>query len=524
MPRPSITFQKQQGRSGRLIPGLDYVSGFGFYCANDKLPAGYTTAARVQQLYTLSDATKYGILGDYSDGTGAVAEYLITALGGASDTIQIAVNDLVIGKPTAQVNVICTYAKVAGDTTIALLGAHLAAAINANTLKTGYSATFLTATLTITGPKALGIYLNANDPLVVTVVGTIAGTITQFTGGLGSAFIAWYYHISEFFRIQNGSNGVNGLYVGFYLTPGTFTGTEVNALSNASMGAIRNMAIYKHYAAWAEGDIQLISNCAVIQDNLKKNVSVLYGADLSAVEDISTMPDLSTLTANKCSDILSQDGGAWGAFLFLTLGFSITNLGAELGAMSLSAVSEDFGQPVTKFNLNAGPGLENDTIAFANGVLMSDPSISDALLDSLNDKRHIFLQTYIGESGSFFNDNHTAIIVSSDYAYINDNRTIDKAIRGINSALLPTLKGKIPYTGTGTIQQTTIQSLTALALAPLYQMNRDGDLSEVLPTDVFIDPTQNVRATNLLIVAVNLNEDGIARQILVPIGFKSQSA
>src|ERR1700761_1593835 len=202
--RPNITFQKQNGRSGRIIPGLDYVSGFAFYAANNKLPSGYTPSANVRQLFTLNDATNFGILGDYSDGVGAVAEYEITALGGASDSIIIAVNDLVIDSPTTQVNQLCNYKKAAGDTTIALLGAHIAAAINANTLNTGYSATFATATLTITAPKALGIYLNSGAPLVVTVTGTIAGTITQFSGGVGSAFIKWYYHISEFFRIQTG--------------------------------------------------------------------------------------------------------------------------------------------------------------------------------------------------------------------------------------------------------------------------------------------------------------------------------
>lgn len=520
MPRPSITFQKQQGQSGRTIPGQDYVSGFVFYCPSNKLPSGFTTSANFRQLYALPDAIANGILNDYSDGTGAVATYEITTLGAVGNVITISVNDLVIGSPTKQLNQLCSYTEKNTDTTIALLGASIAAAINANTLTTGYSATFLTATLTITGPKSLGIFLNSGTPLVVTIVGSIAGTIVQFTGGLGSSFIAWYYHISEFFRIQNGSNGTDGLFVGYYPVPETFTGGEVNLLSNASAGVIRNIAVYKNGVAYAAGDIQLISNACVVQDNLKKNLSALYGADLSAVDDISTLTDLSTLTANKCSDIISQDGGLFGAFLYLTLGYSITNIGAELGALSLSAVSEDFGQPIAKFNISAGPGLENDTVAFANGVLMSDPSISDTLLDSLNDKRHIFLQTYVGLSGSYFNDNHTAIVVSSDYAYINDNRTIDKAIRGIYVAVLPTLKGRIPYTTGGQIQQTTIQSITALALAPLYQMNRDGDLSDVASTDVYINPSQNVRSTSTLTLNVALNEDGIARNIIVPIGFK----
>jgi hypothetical protein len=37
---------------------------------------------------------------------------------------------------------------------------------------------------------------------------------------------------------------------------------------------------------------------------------------------------------------------------------------------------------------------------------------------------------------------------------------------------------------------------------------------------VYIDPSQNVTSTNLLIINVKLNENGIARNIQIPISFK----
>jgi hypothetical protein len=185
--------------------------------------------------------------------------------------------------------------------------------------------------------------------------------------------------------------------------------------------------------------------------------------------------------------------------------------------LSLSAVSEDFGQPA-KFNISNG--IENDVPAFANGQLLSAAALSDAALDAIDANRHIFGQKYGGYAGTYFNDNHCAVALTSDYAYINDNRVIDKAIRGIYSALVPYLKSKIIKNADGTLADTSIAFFESMALQPLYQMARDQDLGEVAESDVYIDPTQNVVTTSLLIINVALNENGIARNIQVPISFK----
>jgi len=51
-------------------------------------------------------------------------------------------------------------------------------------------------------------------------------------------------------------------------------------------------------------------------------------------------------------------------------------------------------------------------------------------------------------------------------------------------------------------------------------MSRDQDLGEVIPSDVYIDPTQNVTTASQLVINIVLNENGIARNIVVPISFK----
>ncbi len=510
MPLPNITFIKGQGGLGRPLPGQDFISALIFYTAN--LPSGFTTSARVKPLYAATDAIAAGILNDYSDGTAALAEYLITAAGATGDTITISVNDIsATGAP--QVTQLCAYVKQSSDSTIAILGASIAAAINANTVNNGYSASFTTATLTITAPKKFGIFLNTGTPLVVVIAGTIAGTITQFTGGAVSLFAQFYYQISEFFRMQPG--GI--LYVGFFAIPGSYAFTEITTVQNFATGTVRQVGVLKDpTSAFSTGDLTLIDGVCKANDAVHKPISALYAADLSGTADISTLPDLSTLTANKSTAVIGMDGGGQGWFLWLTTGKSVPVLGAELGTVALASVSQSIAW-VGKFDISNG--AEDELLAFANGQLLSSTAITDNLLSSLNDRRYTFLKKFVGISGSYFNDSHCAIISSSDYAQIENNRTIDKATRGIYSSLLPALNGPLQLNADGTLSETTTAYLESQAGVNLDAMVRNGELSAYAAT---INPAQNVLSTSSITVVVQLVINGVARQIIVPIGFVPQ--
>lgn len=507
---PSITFQKGQGGLGRALPGQDYISGMLIYTANSNLPSGFSTSARVKAFYALSDAVSAGIVNTYSDATAATGTYLITAAGATGDTIEIKVADInALG--IAQSTSLGVYTKVAGDSTIALLGASIAAAINAGTITHGYSASFATATLTLTAPKRLGIYLNTGTPISVTIVGTIAGTITQFSAGVASRFAVWYYHISEFFRLQ--PQGV--LYVGFYPVPGAYTFTDITTMQQFANGTIRQIGVFKDpAAAYTTADITAINTVCVANDAAKKPLSAIYAADLSGTTDISTIADLATLTANKVSDCIAQDGAAQGNYLWLTVGKSITTLGALLGNVAKASVSQDIAW-IQQFNVSNG--TECEVLAFANGQKFTDIAITDSLLEALNVKRHIFLLKKVGISGSYWNDSHTAIALTSDYAFIEDNRTIDKATRILYAALLPSLNGPLLLNSDGTLRDTTIAYLETQGNVGLDAMVRNEELSA---KSVVINPAQNVLTTSQIIIAVTLIKNGVARYIVVPIGFK----
>jgi hypothetical protein len=514
MSLPNLTFIKGQGGLGRPLPSNDHISGMLFYTANGNLPSGWTTSAREKALYSVQDAVNAGISGTYADATAATATFLITTGGSTGDTITIKVADL-DATGTAQSTTLCTYTKVAGDATIASLGSSITAAINAGTVNHGYTASFSIATLTITAPKKFGVYLNTGTPYTATITGTMAGTWTQnVVAGVASLQAVWHYHISEFFRIQ--PKGV--LYVGFYAVPSPYTYTEISSLQNYAQGAIRQIAVYKDAAAIAAGDVTAIDAVCKTLDDAGKNISAIIGGHTTGVPDLSAIFTLNDLTDEKCSMVLAQDGGAHGNFLYITCGKSISALGACLGTIALAKVSESIAW-VEKFNMSNGTELE--VLAFSNGTKFSNSAVTDGLLEALNDKRFIFLKKHVGLSGSYWNDSHTAVVPTSDYAYIENNRTIDKAIRNLRAAYLPKLNSPITLNADGTMSDNTITMLENIGDAALDQMLRDFELSA---RRVQISPTQDVLATSKLVIGVDLVVNGVARFIEIPIGFKPSIA
>lgn len=502
-----VTIVKSQGGLGRPLPGFDYVSGMVFYSGT--LPSGFTTTYNKKQVFSVVDAENLGIVNTYSDETAATGTWLITTAGSTGDTVNITITEPTITGATRTVD-LGTYTKVSGDSTIALLGASIAAAINAGTLTHGYSASFTTATLTLTARVGMGIALNSGSPITVTTTGTMAGTLTQFSGGVASKLALWYYHISEYFRLQPQGN----LWVGFYPVPGSYTYVEMNDLQTYAQGEIRQILVYNDVARTAA---QVATDCTAIQaaqatqEALHQPYSVIYAPNIKAISDLSTLTNLGLLSANKASVCISQDAGGQGAWLYLTEGKSITTGGALLGAVSLSKVSEDIAW-VGKFNISNG--VECDTVGFSNGVLFT--SATPNLVSQLNSYRYIFLRKYTGRAGSYFNDSHCAIVQSSDYAYIENNRTIDKATRVSYIALLPSLNSPLDLNADGTLTNVTVAAFSGLLSVNLDEMVRNGELSAYA---VIIDPAQNVLTTSTIVIRLSLLIKGVARNIIVNIGF-----
>jgi hypothetical protein len=501
----NITFNLGQGGLGRPLPGEDHISGLVFYTSGN-LPSGYSVSNRIKQLFSLQDAEAAGIVNNFSDETKAAASYLVTGVGTDGNTVELKVNEYM-----GRVVSLGIYTKVTADTTVGNVATALAAIINAGTNTHGYTATVNTATVTITARAGMGVFLNAGSPLTATYSSgaTLAGTITQFTGGVASKYAVWHYHIGEYFRLQPQGN----IYVGIFAVPSPYTFTEITTVQAFSGGKIRQIGIYKDSAAFASGDITAIHNVCAANAVAHKELIALYGADISGTADISTLADLSTLTANYCTAVISQDGGAIGAQLYYSTAKSVTTLGAALGAVARAKVSHSIAW-IAQFNISNG--TECDVLAFANGVLFSHSSITDSLLSLLQDERYLFLRKFVGIAGSYFNENPTSVALSSDYAYITDNRTMQKATRGIYASVLPALNSPITLNSNGTLSDEAVAYFEGLAEGPLFEMVRNGELSGF---NVTVNTQQNVLTTGILVINVTLVQIATGRNIVVNIGY-----
>lgn len=502
----NISFVKGKGGLGRPLAGKDYISGLLFY--TNTLPSGFSTTNRIKQIFSVADAVALGINKTYADETQATGVYTVSAMGATGDSITI--NFL---EPENKTVALGTYVKASTDTTTLLVATGIVASINAGTFVHGYSATVgLAGAFTVKARKGLGVYVNTAGLLTATIAGTIAGSLTTpFSGGIASLQATWYYHISEFFRIS--PKGF--LWLNFQAVPATYTYTEVQDFQTFTNGAMRQLGIFVDSKALAVSDTTAIQGVCNLLDAKKMPLSVIYAGDIKAVTNISTLMDLATFSNNKVSVVVGQDGAGQGNAIFYATGKSVTTLGATLGAVSLASVSENIGW-VSKFDMSNG--LELDTIAFANGVKFSDASVTSNLLDAIDLKRYIFLRKFPNKSGSFHNDSHTVITPSSDYAFIENNRVIDKAIRGVDEALTPSLNSPLLLNTNGTLANSTIAFLTGQAGVITDEMVRNGEASAITVT---IDPSQNVASSSKVVVAINIIPIGVARNIVVNIGFKT---
>lgn len=510
-----VTFSLGQGGLGRQAAGTDFYSGMIFWVANGSLPSGFSTADRIKIIRQIEDAEALGISKDYSDETKAIGTYLVTNKGATGDGIIIKVAE---PDPTATTKLVtlCNYAAVAGDSTVTLLGASIAAAINAGTATHGYTASAATGTVTITARPGLGLFLNSGTPITVTITGTIAGTLTQFSGGVSSKQAVWHYHIDRFFKAQ--ANAQGQLYLMFAATPGgAYDFAELTTLQTFANGLIKQIGTYLDSTAFTTTHLNTIQGICNTLDTNHLQLSVVHQGDIAAVSDLSTLTDLGLLTDKNVTNCIGQDGAALGWALFKAAGKSIGTMGVTLGTTAAAKVSQSIAW-VGAFNLS--DGTEFDTVAFANGQLYR--SLSSTLIAALDTYRYVFLRKFTGSTvitGTYHNGAYTCIVSTSDYATIQNQRTIDKMKRRLREAYLPYLNSPIKLNADGTISNNDVANYETVGGAALDVMKRDLELSEFKVT---VNPAQNILSTGTLAITAKAIPYGTATNIVVTIGYTQQ--
>lgn len=512
----SVTINRTSGGLGRQAAGEDYFSGYLHYFPTGyTLPTGFQTN-KIHICNSITDLVALGVDGTSSDETKATGTIQITDKGTNGDVITVSFTDPITGV----VYTLGAYTKVSGDTTATLVATALKNAINALTYIHGATATSSTDTVTITVPPHLGASANSGSPVSATLStgATMTYTITQPSGGVGSQYDVLYYHVREAFRMQGLITGraQGQIWVGCYNVGATTYAnfTEVETMQSYANGAIRQMGVYATTSAFATSHVTALQARATALQGLNTPLSIIYQGDFSSVSDLTTLSNLATLNSKNVSVCIGQDGANVGYGLYKALAKSVGMVGTTLGAIALAKVSDSI---MWRGKFNAQDTLEYVTLAFANGALFSaSGSGLNALLTQIDLYRYIFLMNETGLTGSFFNNDHTCITTSSDYAYIADNRTIDKEARGIRTAVLPALGSPLNFNDDGTLAADTIDYFEGLCDNFLSQMEAAGEISASKTT---INPAQNVQSTQTLTITVENVQTGVARNIVVNIGY-----
>ena len=313
-----------------------------------------------------------------------------------------------------------------------------------------------------------------------------------------------HHQLSEAFRLNAGIS----LYVGIFKQSEDFT--EIKTLQNYSDGRLRQVGIWAGSRALSADDLTAIQAVADALDKENAPLSVIYSPKVTSVNDLPT--DLAKAGLNRMSVVIAQAGSGIGAELYADAKnaekASVGIIGVALGVLSAAKVHQaiswvgGFPTGVTK-------------PAFGDGTLYR--SVDKAAIEQLDAARYIFLTTYPGIAGSYLNDSHTMDEATSDYAYIEAVRVMDKAVRGIRVYVTPELGGNVYIDpDTGKLQPYSCAHLEGVAKLALEEMVKGSEISGYL---VAVDPEQDVLSTSTIEIVVKIVQAGVTRKINVKIGY-----
>jgi hypothetical protein len=231
---------------------------------------------------------------------------------------------------------------------------------------------------------------------------------------------------------------------------------------------------------------------------------------LGSKEELVLKPGALGIYNVKDEKGLKTENGKTLEFVFKDSYKNTAAVGLALGAISKAKVSENIAW-IEKFNLT-GEG-------FAKAGFVGGEEIKTlGTLSELNEKRFIFARTHTGLPGVYFNDSSTCTTGTSDFAYVENNRTINKATRLLRTALLPKLASPVLVDIDGKLPQSVSKSFEGLCRSALEGMVANQEVSAF---DVYVDPKQNILATSELKVKAEITPIGTARKIMVDLGFKN---
>lgn len=316
-----------------------------------------------------------------------------------------------------------------------------------------------------------------------------------------------YYQLRSIFN----RNPAISLYVGIYKPNGTPTFSEIKQMQNYTGGKLRQIGVWDGATALDPANLIALQAIRTTLEAQDKPLSIGYAPKIAAVSGLPT--NLAGANKNGVSVIIGQDGAGTAADLYkdasnATAKSSVTAIGEWLGVVSAAAVHESIAW-VEKFP--TGIALP----AFGDGTLLRD--LDTAVIESLDAARYIFFVEYSGLAGAYFNDSHTMDDATSDYAYIESVRTMDKACRNVRTYVLPKLGRPMKVdASTGKLEAYVVEDLQLTAGKALEDMEKAGELSGYV---VEIDPDQNILSTSCVEMVIKQVGVGVMRKLNIKIGY-----
>jgi hypothetical protein len=508
-----IPVVKSQGGLGRPQTGFDHYSGLVAYLSS--LPAGLTanvTNGYATKLTQAKDAEALGIDLNYGDETKATHTFTAVPVSSVG-----AVVTMPYTLPNGTIVNLVTYTvgSYAADTTLAVLLASLVKAINLNTYSHGFVATASSTVLTLTVKAGLGIYPNTGTPVTYNVNGTAysGGSFAIALGvtGVASRIAVIYYHLKEFFR----ANPLGILYLGLFTTNASFV--ELKTLADYADGQLRQAFVFNEATVFATSQVTALQAVVTTLETNEAPIEVLYSANFVDASWASylSLPNLGSLTAPNVSIIIAQDRGGLGASLRAATGKSVSAGGYALGTVSRAKVQECIGA-TGRFDISDGTELE--LVGLSNDQYFIDPY--DAALTFIDNSRYVFAIKSRNQNGTWFNDSNTSVTQSSDYAYIENNRTINKSIRLARIGLFPYIKSNYRLNSDGTISDTSISTFKNAVENALASM-LTGDNPELSGYQVIVGTTPVIRLDGTSAIDITLKDlsSPVARGFNVTVGF-----
>lgn len=330
-----------------------------------------------------------------------------------------------------------------------------------------------------------------------------------------------YEHIKEFFRIC--SSGT--LYFMLVARSVTYNDLLDPLVPTSAIKLVQ----------FAEGNIKLLAasfNPTVAVTNDALALGAIAKAQLLVTECRERSMPLSvvlegkgfdttvvTTLRNKLAPGVSMAVGQDAAVMSVALDETYAAVGTTLGVTALAKVNECIGW-VGSFNL-VGDTLSN---AMIGGILVKD--LSPGILSDIDEKGYLYMMPYADHPGLYMNDSHTADASTSDFCFIENNRTIDKASRLIRKAMLPYVNSPVLIDpATGQISSATIATMEADGNRALQSMFQNQEISGPDPNGpnppFQIDPNQDVLANSEVQCTLTIVPTGTARKITITIGLSN---